>query len=151
MNEPAPDVALLTPVPLLHLQSGLEVCRQEGRVAFGSESGLVLSEAVAEAREGPLDVYIYASFGAGGPPAISWKARLLSYEGATAFLRGGGAKFRPLSTGDDGKWDAFYLVENLVELPSNKRRLISSLKKRKGGNFAVTFVPHGPVLIENPS
>ena len=61
-------VALLTPVPVEHLLDGVEVCRREGKVAFGSQAFETFTRLDDEAGPGTL-VLIYASHS--GEPATA--------------------------------------------------------------------------------
>ncbi len=70
-----PVAGLLAPVPMDHLSDGIEVCRQEGKVAFGSRAWEVFRDLHAEAGPG-APVLIYASHSdAPLGPVVSWRAR----------------------------------------------------------------------------
>jgi hypothetical protein len=59
-------VALLAPVPSLHLKSAVETCIEQGKVAFGSMSVDVFGKLEREFGFG-IPVYIYASIGLPAP------------------------------------------------------------------------------------
>src|SRR3569833_139393 len=89
------DVALLA-VPLEHLLSGAEICRGEGKVAFGS-SAWEEFYALRERLEGePCSVLIYASDEKrSGTPAASWRAGYIGVVEANCWANTDGLKYRP--------------------------------------------------------
>src|SRR2546428_8326838 len=99
MPEVARHIALLAPVPLRHLGSGLVVCDREGRVAFGSAAFDVFHRLDSERHELLVDVYIYASHADIVRPEVSWRARYVRF---VAGVFGGvhelGMKLRPPTT-----------------------------------------------------
>jgi hypothetical protein len=150
MTQPS-EVALLTPVPLEHLKSGEAVCRREGRVAYGSESGMVLSELAAAATDAECKVLFYASHTApDGPPRVTWSGRFVGLTGAKAGRHPDHDRLRPPSTDSDGDWLVFYEVADLKQLDSADQLPLHSLKTPKGKKLAGAFIPQGPTLIENP-
>lgn len=152
MTESFSHIALLAPVHAHHLESAAKL--SSGRAAFGSDSSLVLSELALAAQEAACLVLFYPSHGAAGPPQVTWKARFVRYVGAKGGKHPDGDAYRPESTRDDGAWTGFYEVTGLEKL--DRPRLISSLTTasvmdtKKGKKLSPTFVPHGPILIENP-
>jgi hypothetical protein len=74
MDEPAADVALLTPVHEQHLMAGLETSAATGFVAFGTEAALTLLEFRALAdEEHQADILFFASHSrVGGPPHATY-------------------------------------------------------------------------------
>jgi hypothetical protein len=153
MNDAKTDghIALLAPVPLEHLESGLTL---KDKVAFGScgNRALKLFNKLDKERAGmDVDVYIYAS------PAqcdfeASWSARyirsVLSVNGAHP----DGMKYRPESTASDTESDVFWEVKDLKRLPPEERILVSTLtgfgSKKKA--YSPTFAPRSPLLINHP-
>src|SRR3569833_3404054 len=89
------DVALLA-VPLEHLLSGAEICRGEGKVAFGSSAWEVFY-ALRERLEGePCSVLIYASDEKrSGPPAARWRAGYNGFVEAKCGAHPDGLNYRP--------------------------------------------------------
>ena len=73
------NFAVLAPVPLRHLQSGLEVCRREGKVAFGSNAFLFFHDLDNQRAGQPVPVYFYASHYPSGKPEISWKGIFIGF------------------------------------------------------------------------
>lgn len=145
------EVALLTPVPLEHLESGLAVCEREGRVAYGTESGMVLSELAALAKDAECTVLFYASHtSSSGPARVTWSARFLGLVEAKSGRHPEHNRLRPRSTDSDGDWLIFYEVADLKKLEPADQLTLGSLKTTKGKKLAKTFIPQGPTLIENP-
>jgi hypothetical protein len=146
MVKTAAHVALLAPVPLVHLKSGAEM---KGRVAFGSCAWQIFRR-LDELRKGmDVDVYIYASHDPDGDLEISWHARYVcQIENGRANVE----RFRPESTKTDTNDSAvFWLVEDLAFLPPSQRISVAKLtgydKKKPYGS---AFSPEGPMLIEHP-
>jgi len=112
MSEPTADIALLAPVPLEHLISGLETSRVEGFAAFGSDAAEVLAELALLSKDHPADVLFFASrTSTGGKPSATFRARFVDYDGA----RSGKAKpdwlaYRPESTFD--RWELAGLLSS---------------------------------------
>ena len=94
------DIALLAPVPLEHLEDGMEVCQREGRVAFGSRAWEVFRK-LDELRNGlPVDVYIYASHDPGiRRLVVSWSGIYVGHVESVNGAHPEGMRFRPPSTG----------------------------------------------------
>lgn len=151
MGESHPGIALLTPVPLVHLLDGLEVCEAEGKVAFGSNAW-ELFEDLDRTREGmPVDVFIYASR---SPEPLgnvaSWTARYVGYirrENASAQ-----AIPRPPSTAEEDAehyWAGYWLAIDLRRLPPDEHVTISGLRgSEKQRYFQSNFIPEGPLTID---
>lgn len=153
----SPLTALLASVPLVHLRSGLLVCRREGRVAFGTRAVDVVREFERTAGRG-APVLIYASL----PdrhlgPYVSWGAR---FDRLTVALLDGshpdGDRYRPPSTQDVGEdrpgphqWLGFWQVTDLRELSTEEYVPLSALRNPSGHRFSHYFVPDGPTLLSS--
>jgi hypothetical protein len=159
MVESHPEIALLCPVPLEHLKDGEELCRREGRVAFGSQAWELFERDLEGLRTGlPVEVYIYASH---SPivvrPVVSWRARYVAYVRSIGGMHPQEEKRRPRSTRPEDhsahwKWAGFWEVENLRPLPSDEEIRISNLRSWKSeSHFKRNFIPEGPLLIERPN
>lgn len=152
MDEPSADVALLTAVPEQHLISGLSQCGQTGFVAFGTDSGLVLSEFKHEVdTEHPADILFYASEAQrSGQPVATFRGRFVDYDGAIGGKpKPSWAAHRPPTTATDGAWQSFYLVSDLRRLETPV--MLSTLSKRGAkGKLAKNFIPLGPLIIDTP-
>lgn len=143
------EIALLAPVPAEHLASAAELCRKTGRVAFGTDAGMTFAELEAQLNGEGCPVLIYASR-AGGAPSVGWKGRYVRLVPANYAKYPLGAEFRPASTDTDTRWMLFWEVEALEEAPASERLPIASLRGQGSKTFAPNFVPHGPLIIENP-
>ncbi len=145
------EVALLTPVPYLHLESGVDTCRREGRVAFGSDSAMAMAETAAIADEARVRVLFYASGLPGvGAPMVTWAGTFVRLTTPRLGRHPEHDRLRPPTTDQDGRWQIFYEVSELHRLDADKQLRLADLKKRDGKKLAKPFIPLGPVLIENP-
>ena len=143
---------LLAPVPLEHLNDGVEVCRAQGKVAFGTRVWETFEDLRVEAGVG-APVLIYASHSADRlGSVVSWKACFCGWVPAVGGGHPDGDRYRPPSTqlGDEdrsGDWLGFWEVTDLRQLESAERVPISSLRDRNGRKYRRAFVPEGPILI----
>jgi hypothetical protein len=153
----AANVALLAPVPHVHLLDGKIVAEIQGRVAFGSRAWEVFRKLDTLRYGQPVDVYIYASHDGGHRDfEVSWHGRYMGFVESDNGAHPAGMRYRPPSTGahpadNEGHWAVFWEVEDLRELPAGQRVSISGLtgyeKKKPYGH---AFPPEGPQLIEHP-
>lgn len=151
------DVALLAPVSLEHLEDGSEVCRKQGRVAFGSRAWEVFRKLDALRNGLPVEVFIYASH---DPHvhrlAVSWKGLYVGHVESDNGAHPMGMRFRPPSTGkyhedNHGYWAVFWEVESLRRLQEDQcipTGRFWGLEKPK--SYGRNFVPEGPILIRYP-
>lgn len=143
------DFALLAPVPAEHLKSGRDVCGKEGRVAFGSNDGMVFAKLLHLLDSDPCRALIYGSHGGPtGLPRATWEGIFL---GVTSSLGGmhPNPAVRPPTTASDGKWAIFWEVAELTPLPEPGARLISSLRGQGNAkNFSKQLIPQRPYIIE---
>ena len=149
------DVALLTPVPFDHLQSGQRVCQTAGKVAFGSRAFETFHE-LDKLRNGlTVAVYIYASH---TPMPIgsqvSWQAHYIGFKPSEELPRNYEELYRPPTTqgpADDTRdfWPFFWEVVDLQPLPTSIPIHQFSGQGRKRP-YQKNFVPEGPLLIEYP-
>jgi len=120
--------ALLVPVPEEHLESGLQVCLDQGKVAFGSRLFEVFRELDAMLDGKPCPVLIYASW----PkfhlpvPTVTWRGTYVGSIEVQAGRHPDGMRYRPPTTAkypDDnaGHWAVFYHVADLKKLPKEER------------------------------
>jgi len=154
MSKDVPVAGLLAPVPLDHLTDGVEVCREQGKVAFGTRVWETFRDLETEAGIG-APVLIYASHSDEhlGPMA-SWRGRYAGWVPAVVGVGNPeGARYRPPSTqhGDEDRnwWLGFWEVTDLERLPVVEHVPIASLHDRKGRKYARSFVPEGPILISS--
>lgn len=145
-------MALLTPVPLQHLESGLDKCGETGLVVYGTDAAMALAEFASGVSDHVgADIFFYASEGASmGRPAATYHGKFAGFRGA----RAGRAdkewiQHRPDSTSGDSAWDGFYAVTELRKL--NQPVPISQFSKWGAKrNLAPTFVPRGPTIVDAP-
>lgn len=149
-------VALLAPVPMVHLEDGEGKCQEMGKVAFGSRAWEVFRELDALRNKEPVPVLIYASMtDIDGPPSVTWRARYLGHVHSKNGAHPDGMKYRPPSTGEHpsdnvGHWAVFWEVDELHRLRADEIILIKSLQGLSGKYYKPEFVPEGPIIVQNP-
>lgn len=149
-----PAIGLLAPVPLDYLVDGVEVCRLQGKVAFGTRVWETFVDLKNEAGEG-APVLIYASHAKQNHgPVVTWTGRFARWVAAVGGGHPDGDRFRPPFTqlGDEdrsGYWLGFWEVTDLRELDANSRIPISSLHDRHGRKYGRGFIPEGPILVSS--
>lgn len=151
------DAALLAPVPLEHLVSGADVCQKEGKVAFGSMAWQVFRK--LDGLRGGLNVlvFLYASHTGEAPThEVSWRGLYIGHCESVSGAHPDKMRYRPGASAkyaDDnaGHWAVFWEVADLHRIAEAERlRLdqLAALESRR--QFAKTFRPEGPTLIEYP-
>lgn len=150
------NVALLAPVPLIHLTDGAVVCQAKGKVAFGSRAWEVFRD-LDRARVGEaVDVLIYASHAnSDGPASVTWRAKYIGHVEAKNGAHPEGMKYRPPSTAEHpsdnvGFWAVFWEVADLYELSADEITPVKELQGMAGKYFKASFVPEGPIIVPNP-
>jgi hypothetical protein len=149
-------VALLAPVPSMHLKSGVETCMQQGKVAFGSMKTDVFQKLEVEFGF-DIPVYIYASTHHGPPydyaasGKVSLRGLLCNVEPANAQGQHPNPVYRPPSTfeGTPEIWWCFWEVCDLSALPEKDRiplTKFTALGRTKPLPFG--FVPPGPMIVK---
>lgn len=153
----AESIALLAPVPLEHLEDGVEVCAREGKVAYGSRAFETFVELDALRAGEPVDVYIYASHAhEDGPIRATWAAIYVGFVKSPDGSHPHGPKYRPPSTfkyptDNKGHWALFWEVTDLRRLPDAEAFPIRDLRGWKHRTkYNKFFVPEGPLIIERP-
>ena len=149
------DIALLAPVPLEHLISGLPVCKAAGKVAFGSNAFQTFRDLDLLREDLTCDVYIYPSdSGLFGKPKIRWLATYIRHVDSNNGRHPDGMAYRPTSSeaypSDNlGFWACFWEVSDLRELSSSDALSMNRLKGAKTAKSYVSgFIPHGPVIVD---
>lgn len=150
------EIALLAPVPLVHLQDGVETCASKGKVAFGSRAWEVFRE-LDELRAGrDIPALIYASMAnSDGPAVVSWQAQYIGHVDSRNGAHPAGMEFRPPSTveyaSDNlGWWAVFWEVRDLKEIPEEQRLSVQEIQSRAGQYYKPSFIPEGPIIVQNP-
>ena len=157
MSDVIKTVALLAPVPLVHLEDGAGVCAEVGKVAFGSRAWEVFRK-IDELRGSlAVDVYIYASKEPGeGYPAVSWTGRYVGHVEGVNGAHPQGMKYRPPSTAANvsdnrGHWAVFWELDRLHRLAEHERLLTHQLQGyEKRSKYKKSFVPERPLIVEHP-
>lgn len=149
--------AVLAPVPLEHLQSGQEVSKHKGFVAFGTRKWELLRKLDVMCEGAPVPVLIYPSHE--DVPAkesflVCWFGWYVGHVDGVMGQHPLGMNHRPPTTAqypDDNKghWAAFWHVEGLCELPKEKRLPISKIGTIKDG-WRKNAPPRGPELVALP-
>jgi hypothetical protein len=144
----ATHIALLAPVPAIHLESALLTVTPNGRVAFGTTKWELINELEAQRKDMPVDVYIYASHGNGcHDGAATWRATYVGY----AKDKWEAAPYRPVSTATDSdNGEVFWLVEGLRRVSNESVALTQFTGFGKKKPYGPDFVPRGPLLVEHP-
>lgn len=152
------DFAILAPVPLEHLQSGADIARNTGFVAFGSRKWELFRQ-VDELRGGaPVPVLIYPSHEDMAVKVsfiVSWIGWYIGCEESGSGRHSKGLSHRPPTTGqygsdNQGHWAVFWHVRELRELSPDQRLPISAIQTVKGG-WRKSAPPRGPELVAMPS
>ncbi len=149
--------AILAPVPLEHLESGVAIAAEKGFVAFGSRK-FELFRGVDARRDGePVRVLIYPSHE--DDPAklsfvVSWVGWYVGSEETNNGRHPLGMEHRPPSTGkytsdNQGYWAVFWHVSDLTQLSKSESFPISKLQTIKGG-WRKNAPPRGPELVDDP-
>src|ERR687891_595928 len=152
-------VALLAPVPSIHLKSAVETCIEQGKVAFGSMKADVFETVERDFGFG-IPVYIYASTHHGRPYHYAVNGKV-SLQGILCNVQPDNAQgkhpnpiYRPPSTFEPEKrgleaWWCFWEVSDLSELPQKDcipLTKFTALGQTKHLPFG--FVPQGPMIVK---
>ncbi len=144
-------LALLTPVPVEHLISGLAVCAREGRVAYGSNNGLRLAELRHDLEGEECDVLFFASHeSTSGPAKVTWVGRFKGLREPRNRRHPEHKRLRPPTTDGDGAWMIFYEVSELRKLEPDETIPVASLKSTTGKKLSKAYIPEGPLIVETP-
>ncbi len=137
------ELALLAPVPLVHLLSALQV--QEW-VAFGSMAFEVFDKLDKQRSDCHVDAYIYASLHDGSNVSRYWRATYIGMSEWDSEL----SKHRPASTANETGWGIFWKVKNLREVSESECRINEMKGFGKSTKYKKFFIPEGPILIQHP-
>jgi len=154
-------LALLAPVPQVHLEDGLK-CHP--KVAFGSRAGSVFAEADFYRKAERVRVFIYESHSnhPTKPPKVSWTGVYIGQVPAVGRDKRHPQDnlYRPeraFTEDTPGYWLIYWEVEGLRYLPEADHIIISDLRglanpispsSRLKPRYARNFVPEGPLLVE---
>ena len=153
------DFAILAPVPLVHLESGLGIVSQQAYVAFGSRKYDLFEEIDRTRGRDLVPVLLYPSHDDDRIQfdyKVSWTGW---YVGSTSDQE---AKFaderagcRPPSTKANANdnasiWPTFWRVASLTRLPAHEHREIRELNNYRTGKDKESAPPRGPERILLP-
>lgn len=153
------SIALLAPVPWIHLEDGEDTCRSEGMVAFGSRAWELFQELDALRNGTKVPAYIYASHGADAQAlAVTWAGQ---YVGRVSSEHGKhpDPRLRPPSTHEEDEvfdlntsWTLFWHVQDLHRLAEEDRIPLHEFAVHgKSKPYKKGFVPEGPLIVDPPA
>jgi hypothetical protein len=149
--------AILAPVPLEHLETGMPIAEATGYVAFGTAKW-ELFQRIDTMRDGAqIPVLIYPSWGQDTVTTglkVSWFGWYIGHTHSKGGAHTDGMTHRPPSTekyGADNKghWAAFWHVSGLRKLEADNCMPISKVPTIKGG-WRKNAPPRGPELVALP-
>jgi hypothetical protein len=152
------DFAILAPVPLEHLESGSDIARSTGYVAFGSRKWELFRDVNARRDGASVPVLIYPSHEdvpAKDSFVISWLGSYIGSEESSSGKHSENLNHRPPTTkkyasDNQGHWAVFWHVRDLRKLPAAQRLPIAAIQTVKGG-WRKNAPPRGPELVALPS
>lgn len=144
------DMAVLAPVPVGLLEQGVRVCETKGKVAFGSRAWEFFRWLDEQRQGDDVLVYFYASKTESLNRAVTWTGRYVRHVEGVDGNHPEGRRYRSELALQDGSgwWAVFWEVKDLRAIEPIP---IGDLRARNGGtNYATSFVPEGPMLIDRP-
>lgn len=147
-TQKATHVALLAPVPLVHLESALATVASKGRAAFGTTKWELINKLEGLRKNMGVDVYIYASHGDGyHDPETQWRGTYVGY----AKDKWEAAPYRPESAASDSvNGEIYWLVQDLRKAPETAMPIAEFTPFGGKEAYGHAFTPHGPLLVEHP-
>ncbi len=149
------DVAILAPIPLEHLKTGIEVAERSGFAAFGSRKWEMFRALDDMRGEQPVPVLIYPSHTSGPSPMpakCSWLGWYIGHVESPNGKHPKGETHRPVSAESDtiGHWALFWHIARLKRLITEEEVEIQDIQTIKGG-WRKNSPPRGPELIAAPT
>lgn len=156
--------AVLAPVPLEHLNSGIAIAEKYGFVAYGTRKWELLRQLNAMRCDtdgrvtGRVAVLIYESHNENAPAhnshIVSWFGWYAGSEESDTGAHSGGMRYRPPTTSaypsdNIGHWSAFWHVSALRKLPADRQIAIGKIGRIAGG-LRKNAAPRGPELVALP-
>lgn len=149
--------AILAPVPLEHLESGLDIAAKQPWVAYGTRKWELLRRIDDLRKDQSVAVLIYPSHedaDVSTALTVSWFGWYVGHVDSKGGTHPQGMLQRPATTGqyegdNKGHWAAFWHVAGLRELPPEKRLAIGKIQGFKGG-WRKDAPPRGPELVTLP-
>lgn len=157
MPEAVHHFAILAPVPLEHLETGVPVSEMTGYVAFGSTKWELFHKIDSDRAGAPVPVLIYPS-DTDTPTDTNYRVSWWGWYIGHSKSRGGahinGLLHRPPSTeqyaaDNAGHWPIFWHVAGLRKLPKEKHLPIGKVPTIKNG-WRKQAPPRGPELVALP-
>jgi hypothetical protein len=148
-NETVAHIALLAPVPRVHLHSALETVTPDGQAAFGTKARELFNELDQKRAGLPVDVYIYQSHPEGSfEGKATWHARYVRLEPD----RHESKPYRPKSTETDSvEGEVYWTVERLRQMqPTEYISVADFVGFGRSKPYGKLFPPHRPLLVEHP-
>lgn len=152
--------AILAPIPLEHLESGLLVLQSRSYVSYGSQKYELFRRIKKEYGDAEAPVLIYPSFEDSEVKLtyqVSWLARYVgSVEETSEKYHDQKEGHRPVTTekypADNANgWAVFWRVRDLQQLPPDKHVPIRELFSQRTGQGRRNAPPRGPEIIERPA
>jgi len=154
------DFAILAPVPLEHLESGLIVATETGYVSFGSDKFELFRKADEFRGDQKVPTLLYASYEGVAAKltfTVAWTGWYIGHveDYFDKFLDE--KTHRPPTTvkhhptGDNATgWGIFWRVEELQKLPEGENVEIRQLESFTTGSWRKDAPPRGPALVRRP-
>lgn len=139
-----PEIALLAPVPLIHLEDAPGVIEEVGKVAFGSQAFQFFRELDLDRGGLAVETFIYASHAGVRDLSVTWHGLYVGHEENREPVR-----YRPPSTLEwDGKnaWGTYWIVRDLERL-TEPIPIAELCAYGTGEPFGKGFVPEGPMRV----
>lgn len=149
-DQTSAHIALLAPVPLVHLESALETDTPDRHIAFGTRDWELFNK-LDQSRAGmPVDVYIYESHPEEGSfeGKVTWHARYVRLEADSHNAK----PYRPKSTETDNfEGEVYWIVERLRRMEPNEHIPVGDfIGFDHAKPYGRSFPPHRPLLIARP-
>lgn len=149
--------AILAPVPLEHLKAGLDVNKVQPFVAYGTRKWELLRKIDDMRGNDRVPMLIYPSHEDAEVSTalmVTWFGWYAGHVDAKGGAHPSGTLYRPITTlqnpqDNKGYWAAFWHIEALRELPTDKHIRIGKIEGFKGG-WRKEAPPRGPELVSLP-
>jgi hypothetical protein len=148
-SQSATHIALLAPVPFVHLKSAIQADRPDRQVAFATKEWELFNKLDGSRAGMPVDVYIYESHPEGSfEGKATWHARYVRLETD----RHKAKAYRPESTETDTfEGEVYWIVELLRRMESNEHIPVTDFVAFGSSKpYAKSFPPHRPLLVQHP-
>ena len=154
------DFAILAPVPLEHLESGIIVAKETGYVSFGSAKWELFRKVDKSRGDQKVPTLIYPSYegiAAKLTLTVAWTGWYIGHVVEYSDKLFDEETHRPPTTvkyhpaGDNAAgWAIFWRVEGLEKLPEDETVEIRQLESYTSGSWRRDAPPRGPELVRRP-